>query len=73
MDSLRSTKCKSTHFDPILREDKISKFTTEPKRLKNGNISKKDMPPITRSLNGILKGCNLKEEDYKKYLEEKYK
>lgn len=32
-----------------------------------------DLPPITRSLVGSLKGSDLTEEDYYRYLEEKYK
>jgi hypothetical protein len=31
-----------------------------------------DLPPITRSLVGILKGSDLDIEDYKRYLEQKY-
>jgi hypothetical protein len=32
----------------------------------------KDLPPITKSLYGSLKGKNVDEKDYKKYLEDKY-
>lgn len=31
-----------------------------------------DLPPITASLTGILKGQDIQEEEYKKHLEEKY-
>ena len=30
------------------------------------------LPPITRSLRGILRDVNLDEQDYKRYLEEKH-
>ena len=32
-----------------------------------------DLPPITRSLWGALKGSRLDERDYRAYLEEKYR
>ena len=32
----------------------------------------RDMPPLTRSLNGILRGKKISEKDYKKYLKDKY-
>ena len=31
-----------------------------------------DLPPITRSLSGVLKGKGVTEQDYYDYLEEKY-
>jgi hypothetical protein len=31
-----------------------------------------DIPPITQSLNGILRGKKINEKDYKKYLKDKY-
>ena len=31
------------------------------------------LPPITRSLVGIAEGVDMTEEDYKRYLEEKYR
>lgn len=31
-----------------------------------------DIGPLTRSLKGILKGANLDEEDYRRYLEKKH-
>jgi len=31
-----------------------------------------ELPPITRSLIGILPPCSINEEDYRKYLEKKY-
>jgi predicted transcriptional regulator len=31
-----------------------------------------DLPPITKSLQGSLKGKNVDEKDYKKYLGDKY-
>ena len=34
--------------------------------------SKKDLPPTTASLVGILKGKKISEEDYKTHLREKY-
>jgi hypothetical protein len=33
----------------------------------------KRLPPITRSLKGILHGKEVREEDYKKYIRKKYK
>ncbi len=36
------------------------------------SITKRRLPPITASLAGILKNEDIKEEDYKKHLEEKY-
>jgi DUF1009 family protein len=35
-------------------------------------IPKKDLPPTTASLVGILKDKEISEEDYKKHLQEKY-
>ena len=41
--------------------------------IKNEKIKKEDtLTPTIRSLKGILKGKQLDEKDYKKYLEEKY-
>lgn len=41
--------------------------------LKNSNTEKEpQLPPTVQSLKGVLKGSNVKKEDYKKYLEEKY-
>lgn len=37
-----------------------------------GESYKNELPPITRSLVGILKGSNFDPEDYHRYLEEKY-
>ncbi len=34
--------------------------------------SERELPPITASLAGILKNTDIREEDYKKHLEEKY-
>lgn len=34
---------------------------------------RKTLPPITRSLLGIARGANVDEEDYHRYLEEKYR
>ncbi len=34
--------------------------------------SKNDLPPVVRSLKGILKGSEIEKIDYKKHLEEKY-
>jgi hypothetical protein len=31
-----------------------------------------ELPPITRSLFGLLKGTEVDEEDYRRYLDEKY-
>ena len=36
------------------------------------NVEEETLPPITKKLKGILKGTNLSEKDYKKFLEEKY-
>lgn len=33
---------------------------------------KENLPPITRSLLGVLKGKTIDPEDYKRYLKEKY-
>lgn len=33
---------------------------------------KQELPPITKSLSGILEDIDVQEEDYKKYLEEKH-
>lgn len=41
--------------------------------IKNEKINREDaLAPTVRSLKGILKGKQLYENDYKKYLEEKY-
>jgi len=32
----------------------------------------RELPPLTRSLKGILHGKKIKESDYKKYLKDKY-
>ena len=41
--------------------------------IKNEKIKREDpLTPTVRSLKGILKGKQLDETDYKKYLEEKY-
>lgn len=34
---------------------------------------RKQLPPITRSLLGVLKGADFSEDDYVSYLEEKYR
>ena len=36
------------------------------------NIEEESLPPITKKLKGLLKGAKVSEEDYKKFLEEKY-
>ena len=33
---------------------------------------RQQLPPITQSLLGVLRGANIDEHDYKTYLEEKY-
>ncbi len=41
--------------------------------IKNEKINREDaLTPTVRSLKGILKGKQIDENDYKKYLEEKY-
>lgn len=41
--------------------------------IKNDKINREDsLTPTVRSLKGVLKGKQLDEKDYKKYLEEKY-
>lgn len=41
--------------------------------IKNEKVSREDsLTPTVRSLKGILKGTAVNEQDYKKYLEEKY-
>jgi hypothetical protein len=41
--------------------------------IKNEKINKEDaLTPTVRALKGILKGKQINEKDYKKYLEEKY-
>jgi hypothetical protein len=41
--------------------------------IKNDRLNKEDsLTPTVKSLKGILKGKQLDEKDYKKYLEEKY-
>ncbi len=41
--------------------------------IQNENQEKEQaLPPTVRSLKGVLKGSDLREDDYKKYLEEKY-
>lgn len=41
--------------------------------IKNEKVNREDtLPPTVRSLKGILKGKQVDEKDYKKYLEEKY-
>ena len=41
--------------------------------IKNEKIKREDpLSPTVRSLKGVLKGKQLDEKDYKKYLEEKY-
>jgi hypothetical protein len=39
---------------------------------KQPEIEDKELPPITRSLYGIIELSQIDEEDYKKHLEEKY-
>lgn len=36
------------------------------------DVGDNDLPPITRSLHGIIKESNLDEEDYKTHLREKH-
>lgn len=41
--------------------------------LKNSNAEKEpQLPPTVASLKGVLKGSGIHQDDYKKYLEEKY-
>ena len=41
--------------------------------IKNEKIqSRETLPPVAKSLRGILKGRDISEKDYKNYLEEKY-
>lgn len=37
------------------------------------DIANNELPPITRSLHGIIKESNLDENDYRTHLREKYK
>lgn len=45
--------------------DYITALESEPKPMT-------ELPPITKSLQGSLKGKNVDEKDYKKYLEDKH-
>lgn len=40
----------------------------------NGKFGQKipPLPPVTRSLKGLLRGAKITEEDYKKHLKDKY-
>lgn len=40
---------------------------------KEPTLESPPISPIVRSLRGILRGSNLTEEDYRRYLEEKYR
>ncbi len=39
---------------------------------KEKNNDDENLPPTVRSLKGVLKNKNVEEDDYQKYLEEKY-
>lgn len=55
------------------RGKSVSKMTAEfIETLAKGRMDKTKLPPITRSLVGILKGCKLSEADYRRHLREKY-
>jgi hypothetical protein len=47
----------------------VSEFVDSLGAVKGG---KQDLPPVTASLLGLLKGQRLSEEDHKKHLREKY-
>lgn len=40
---------------------------------KHTNVRNEKIPPLTKSLKGILRHKELNEDDYKKYLENKYR
>ena len=42
------------------------------KTLDEKTLNESNLPPITKSLQGIIKKTNIHKEDYKKYLEDKY-
>ncbi|MDA2920532.1 DUF6364 family protein [Desulfobacterota bacterium AH_259_B03_O07] len=42
------------------------------KTLDEKTLNEANLPPITKSLQGIIKKTNIHKEDYKKYLEDKY-
>lgn len=42
------------------------------KSMYNRSAIKRELPPVTVSLSGILKNVDIQEEDYKSYLEEKH-
>jgi len=52
----------------------VSQLVTEYLVLLRDQTEKKPqtLPPITQSLRGVLRGINLDEQDYKRYLEEKH-
>ena len=53
-------------------QGQVAKLVIEYKNQKIKELDKEIKTPITDSLVGIIKGCNLDEGDYKKHLEEKY-
>lgn len=54
-------------------QEQVVKLVIEYKNQKRvQNLDKEIKTPITDSLVGIIKDCNLDESNYKKYLEEKY-
>jgi len=51
----------------------VSKMITDYfKILDEKTLKESNLPPITKSLHGIIKKTNINEDDYKKYLEDKY-
>jgi hypothetical protein len=51
----------------------VSQIVSDYFSLLNQNAElKKSLPPLTRSLRGVLKGSEVSEDDYKKHLEDKY-
>lgn len=52
-------------------QEAIRKMLQYERALKSEQKSGEHLP-ITQSLVGILKGCNIDEEDYHRHLEEKY-
>lgn len=54
-------------------QERVAKLVIEYKNQKRmQSLDNEIKTPITDSLVGIIKGCNLDEGDYKKHLEEKY-
>lgn len=50
----------------------VSDYLSLVTHLEEIEIENQELPPITRSLQGILKGKKVTEQDYKKHLEDKY-